>query len=118
MSDNKPGIGSTLQTLRTTDEQEIAEVIQLLKDRKIIKLLPDTGPVKNYTDEYQDIRIEFLSDTNLTLEYSIDSLGRVEVKKGTNQRRSNALVLGGSSKDWFVELKALFEEKKQSSLWF
>ncbi|WP_301625776.1 hypothetical protein [Paenibacillus apis] len=45
-------------------------------------------------------------------------MGQVEVKKGTNQRRSNALVLGGSGKDWFVELKALFEEKMQSSLWF
>ncbi|MHA0857250.1 hypothetical protein [Paenibacillus sp. CMAA1364] len=116
ISDNKPGKGSTLLQIRTTDEQEIAEVIGLLKDRKVIKLFPNIGPVKNYTIEFFDIRIEFISDTNLTLEYHILSTGHVEVKKGLG-KSSNTLIFGGSSKKWFNEIKDLFEEKIQNPLW-
>lgn len=118
LSDIKPGIGSTLQQIRTTDEQEIAEAVALLKDRTVIKLFPDLGPVNSYTSEIFYLRIEFISDTNLTLEYRILSTGHVEVEKGFGTGSSNTLILGGSSKEWFNEINALFEEKKQNPLWF
>lgn len=117
LSDNKPGIGSTLQQIRTTDEQEIAEIIGLLKDRTVIKLFPDIGPVRSYSSHYYDLRIEFISDTNLTLEYRILSTGRVEVKKGVGNAPSNTLIFGGSSKEWFNEINTMFEEKKLNSIW-
>ncbi|WP_375533190.1 hypothetical protein [Paenibacillus terreus] len=117
LSDNRPGIGSTTQSIISTDEQEIAEVIRLLHERTVIKLFPDIGPVKVYTKDYFDVRIEFISDTDLTLEYRIDSLGHVEVKKGFGNKASNTMILGGSSKQWFNEAKDLFEDKKQNSLW-
>lgn len=117
LSDNKPGIGSTLQQIRSIDEQEIAEVVGLLKDRTVIKLFPDIGPVRGHSSQYFDLRIELISDTNLTLEYRVSSTGHVEVKKGVDNNPSNTLIFGGSSKEWFNEINALFEEKKQNPLW-
>lgn len=117
LSDNKPGIGSTLLQIRTTDEQEIAEVVELLKDRTVIKLPPDIGPVRSYSSHYYDLRIEFISDTDLTLEYRILSTGRVEVKKGVGNAPSNTLIFGGSRKEWFNEINALFEEKELNPIW-
>ncbi|WP_251417084.1 MULTISPECIES: hypothetical protein [Paenibacillus] len=114
--DNKPGIGATLQQIRTTDQEEIAEVIRLLEGRTVIKLFPHIGPIKNYTSDSFELRIELISDTNLTLEYKIDSFGDVEVKKGIKNKRSNALIFGGSNKKWFNDIKALFEEKTKSSM--
>ncbi|HEY4391882.1 MAG TPA: hypothetical protein VGN02_11115 [Paenibacillus sp.] len=115
--DNKPGIGATLQQIRTTDEEEIADVVRLLKDRTVIKIFPDIGPASNYTSHFYELRIEFISDTDLTLEYQILSTGHVEVQKGFNNSRSNTLIFGGSSKKWFSEIKALFEDKQQNPLW-
>lgn len=114
-----PGKGmSTIQHIKTTDEQEIFEVVELLKDRTVIKLIPDIGPARNYTSETFYLRVEFISDTNLTLEYRILSTGHVEVEKGFGTGSSNTLVFGGSSKKWFNEIKALVNEKKQNPLWF
>lgn len=117
LSDNKVGKGSTVQSIKTTDEQEIADVIRLLKDRKVIKLFPDIGPAKSYTSDYSDLRIELISDTHLTLEYRITSSGNVEIKKGFANKAANTIIFGGSGTKWFNELKELFDEKKQNSLW-
>lgn len=114
----QPGIGSTIQSIRTTDEHEIAEVIGLLNDRTVIKLFPNTGPVKANANDMFEIQIEFISDRNLTLEYRIFSTGRVQVNKGFNNKDSNTLVFGGSKTKWFNEINALYEEKKQNPLWF
>ncbi|WP_068782440.1 hypothetical protein [Paenibacillus sp. GM2] len=115
--ENKPGIGATLQQIRTTDEEEIAEVIRLLESRTAIKLFPHTGPIKNYSSDSFELRIELISDNNLTLEYKMDSFGDVEVNKGFKHKRSNTLIFGGSGKLWFNDVRALFERKKQNLLW-
>ncbi|WMT41996.1 hypothetical protein RE628_06030 [Paenibacillus sp. D2_2] len=114
--DNKPGIGATFQQIRTTDEEEIAAVVRLLKDRTVIKTFPDIGPVRSYTSHFYELWIQLITDNNRTLEYKINSFGHVEVRKGID-KTSNTLIFGGSSKKWFNEIKALFEEKQQNPLW-
>ncbi|MGG6313977.1 hypothetical protein [Paenibacillus macerans] len=117
LSDNKVGMGSTTLSIKTTDEQEIADVIRLMKNRTVFKLFPDIGPAKSYTSDYSDFRIEFISDTNLTLEYRVTSSGNVEVRKGFGNKASNTIIFGGSGKKWFNEINDVFDEKKQNNLW-
>ncbi len=113
----KPGQESTMQSITTTDEHEIAEVISLLNDRTVIKLFPDIGNVKTNGIDRFELVIELISSTNLTLEYRINSLGQVEINKGFVNKDSNTMVFRGSRTKWFNEINALFEEKKQDLLW-
>jgi len=116
LADNKPGIGATFQQIRTTNEEEIAEVVRLLKDRTVIRTFPDIGPASSYTSHFFQLRIQLISDNNRLLEYTIDSFGHVEVRKGIDNT-SKTLVFGGSRKKWFSEIKAFLEGKQQNSLW-
>ncbi|OAB38616.1 hypothetical protein PMSD_06265 [Paenibacillus macquariensis subsp. defensor] len=113
----KPGQDSTMQSIKTTDKNEIAEVVSLLNDRTVIKLFPDIGSIKANENDRFELRIELISSTNLTLEYSIVSSGEVEINKGFVNKFSNTMVFRGSSTKWFNEINALFEEKKQDLLW-
>ncbi|MDU2241952.1 MAG: hypothetical protein E7E23_15395 [Paenibacillus sp.] len=79
-------------------------------------MFPDKGPAETYTSHYFDFQIEFISDTNLTLVYRILSTGYVEVEKSGDDP-SNTLIFGGSSKKWYNEIKAMFDEKKKNPLW-
>lgn len=112
-----PGQDSTMQSITTTDKNEIAKMISLLNDRTVIKLFPDIGSVKPNENDRLELRIELISSTNLTLEYNIVSSGEVEINKGFVNKFSNAMVFRGSSTKWFNEINALFEEKKQDLLW-
>lgn len=112
-----PGQESTEQSIKTTDKKEIAEVISLLNERTVIKLFPDIGSVEANSHDRFELRIELISSTNLTLEYSINSLGQVEINKGFVNKFSNAMVFRGSKTKWFNEINALYEEKKLDALW-
>lgn len=112
-----PGQHSTLESIKTTDKNEISEVISLLNDRTVIKLFPDIGSVEVNSHDRLELRIELISSTNLTLEYNISSLGQVEINKGFVNKFSNVMVLRGSKTTWFNEINALYEEKKLGTLW-
>lgn len=107
-----PGQGSTWQSIRTTDEQEIQEVIDFLDDRTVIKLFPNIGTGRPITKNRQELRVELISDRGLTLEYSINSLGEVEIDKGFGGSFANTVVFGGSRKKWFEHINEVFEDKK------
>lgn len=112
-----PGQESTEQSIKTTDKNEIAEMISLLNDRTVIKLFPEAGSVKANSHDRLELRIELISSTNLTLEYRITSLGQVKINKGFVSKDSNTMVFRGSKTKWFNEINALFAEKKQDLLW-
>ncbi|KAA9008589.1 hypothetical protein F4V43_00180 [Paenibacillus spiritus] len=119
LTDNIPGAGngSISQSITSTAPKEIAEVVRVLKKRTLIKTFSDMASPKIYTQKFSEVKIELISDTGLTLEYRINSLKEVKIKKGFSNKASNVIVLDGSRKKWFNELVALFEEKKQNRLW-
>ncbi|KAA9008587.1 hypothetical protein F4V43_00170 [Paenibacillus spiritus] len=98
LRDNKPGIGSSSQSITTTDEEELADIVKLLKKRTPIRLWPDLGPVKSYTQEFQELHIELLSDNEVTLDYYLDSFGGIQVVQGFDDDAWHGIPWGGSRK--------------------
>jgi len=110
LSDVKAGLDkTTTKTITISDQQEIQDIIYVLKQRMLIKILPSFGPVNSNSNDRLELRILVSSTKKGFLEYLITSKCHVEIKKG-NDDFSHVLVFNGSALTWFDDLKKIVDK--------
>jgi hypothetical protein len=107
------------KTIETTDKKEIEEIITTIKKKRLYRILPDLDSVPANPYNRIELNINFLLDTNESLEYYITSEGNMKVISNNNIKckTSNVNIFAGNAKAWFEQLKALYDSKEQNGKW-
>lgn len=104
LSDIKAGLErSQEKSVLITDENKINELIEILEDKRIIRLFPKMGGAESISKDRFEMRILVASDKHRNLEYYLTSTGQLSVKKG-NDKFAKSVIINGEVTKLFTKL--------------
>lgn len=105
-----------IDTITTTNEQEIEQVVKALQKPLLYKRLPRIGTVPANPNDRLELTVTLVLDNDKVLGYYITSQGDIEIRRD-NRSSFYADVFGGGSIEWFKQLKTLYDQKRKDAKW-
>jgi hypothetical protein len=120
MNDVKAGLEPIqTETLSTTDENEIKEILNTLQKPIFYKALPDLGGVPANSSDFLELEVILQSDNNRSLVYYANSHGYTKIEMFENgilfSKKVNVFL--SNNANWFKQLSELYKDKKQNRKW-
>jgi hypothetical protein len=104
------------KTIETKDQEQIKEIVGMLKNSLLFKTFPSVVGDFNSNDRVE-LRMILTTNTEKYLEYDVTSDGTIKIIKDGYNSFFNTILVGDNPANWFAKIKSMFDENVQNEKW-